>query len=72
MSPVQTLIYWRAGEIRTPDPLVRSATIENKALILLINSAWRLLHLAPPSTTEHNETRKSPATTWLVQRVATA
>jgi hypothetical protein len=22
------------------------------------------LHLAPPSTTEHNETRKSPAKTW--------
>ena len=33
-------------------------------LILLANSAWRPLHLAPPDTTEQDETRKSPATTW--------
>jgi hypothetical protein len=26
----------------------------------------RPLHLAPPSTTEHYKTRKSPANTWLV------
>jgi hypothetical protein len=28
------------------------------------------LHLAPPSTTEHNETRKSPAKTWVPHRGA--
>src|SRR6516225_86157 len=33
-------------------------------LILLTNSAWRPLHLAPPGTVEHDEPRKSPATTW--------
>ena len=31
---------------------------------LLANSAWRPLHLASLSTTEHYETRKSPATAW--------
>jgi len=25
--------------------------------------------MAPQSTTEHNETRKSPATTWLIKKV---
>jgi len=53
------------GEIRTPDPLVRSWHHENRALILLTNSAWRPLHLALQRTTEHNQTRKSPANTWL-------
>jgi hypothetical protein len=69
----RTIEYWREritvrigapGEIRTPDPLVRSWRHENRTLILLINSAWRPLHLAPPSTTDHYQTRKSPATTW--------
>jgi hypothetical protein len=34
------------------------------SLILLTKSAWRPLHLAPPSRAKHPESRKSPATTW--------
>jgi len=37
-------------------------------LILLTNSAWRPLQLAPPGTIEHDQSRKSPATTWRCAR----
>jgi hypothetical protein len=36
-------------------------------LILLTNSEGRPLHVAPPSTTEHDQKRKSPANTWLIE-----
>jgi len=40
-------------------------------LILLTTSAWRPLQLAPPITTKHYRTRKTPATAWLLQRFTT-